>query len=353
MKHFLTSAILLLNVISSNLWACDDLLKPFPRDCQIQDEFRQIKSQYAVQNIDVNYVYEYRLLRFIDRDSYEKSLVMQVPVEKIYSPSPDTWNYWSLNIDQIMGRDFHKVFFLQKSNAVGGTRVSFSAVHEMNTKLIFPKKSEPRKIGDLAVGFCLPQALLEGDVLNSVDQSFDRFQKKLEYQYQFYFSDLAQQSDVLQGRQFKVGAALKKYDQIGQLCPRNDKGQQSWVSYPESLKVDAYLHWIEFFLETQMDLIEQKKSVLSPIELAAFVQKWFVTVHPFQDGNGRTSRAIQDLILQYYGLPFAPAGDLQNDLLITVDMYLQQNYLAMEDSMATLRACLNQETDAIRCQLVH
>jgi Fic family protein len=58
---------------------------------------------------------------------------------------------------------------------------------------------------------------------------------------------------------------------------------------PSADKVDAemdlFLHWIN--TETSIDLVLK----------AALAHLWFVTIHPFDDGNGRIGRAIADLIL--------------------------------------------------------
>lgn len=58
---------------------------------------------------------------------------------------------------------------------------------------------------------------------------------------------------------------------------------------PDAARVDAeisgFLGWFE----------EQTK--LDPVMKAAVAHLWFVTIHPFEDGNGRIARAIADLAL--------------------------------------------------------
>jgi|SRR3989344_2772780 len=58
---------------------------------------------------------------------------------------------------------------------------------------------------------------------------------------------------------------------------------------PPASRVDQdmglFLHWLN--QETSMDLVLK----------AALAHLWFVTIHPFDDGNGRIGRAIADLIL--------------------------------------------------------
>jgi Fic family protein len=36
---------------------------------------------------------------------------------------------------------------------------------------------------------------------------------------------------------------------------------------------------------------------MDPVILAAVAHLWFVTIHPFEDGNGRIARAIADIAL--------------------------------------------------------
>lgn len=51
---------------------------------------------------------------------------------------------------------------------------------------------------------------------------------------------------------------------------------------------------------TQMDLFLQwfnQNQTIDPVLKAAVAHLWFVTIHPFDDGNGRITRAITDMIL--------------------------------------------------------
>ena len=59
----------------------------------------------------------------------------------------------------------------------------------------------------------------------------------------------------------------------------------------------------------------ENKEVLHPIELSAEMHERLVTIHPFIDGNGRTSRLLMNLILLQNGYPIAILkGDDQSRL---------------------------------------
>jgi Fic family protein len=58
---------------------------------------------------------------------------------------------------------------------------------------------------------------------------------------------------------------------------------------------------------------ETNKSTLHPIALAAEMHERLVTIHPFIDGNGRTSRLVMNLVLLQHGYIIANIkGDYEN-----------------------------------------
>lgn len=74
-----------------------------------------------------------------------------------------------------------------------------------------------------------------------------------------------------------------------------------------------------FLLQKEMeDLINwynENKNRLHPIELSAEMHERLVSIHPFIDGNGRTSRLLMNLILLQNGYPIAILkGDTENRL---------------------------------------
>ncbi len=68
-------------------------------------------------------------------------------------------------------------------------------------------------------------------------------------------------------------------------------------------------------MEQMMRFYDENKDNLHPIVLSAEMHERLVTIHPFIDGNGRTSRLLMNLILLQYGYPIAILkGDAESRL---------------------------------------
>lgn len=75
------------------------------------------------------------------------------------------------------------------------------------------------------------------------------------------------------------------------------------ISGSQHIPPQPYL--LQPLMEDYFIFYEENKSILHPIILAAEMHERLVTIHPFIDGNGRTSRLVMNLLLLQNGFPLA------------------------------------------------
>jgi len=82
--------------------------------------------------------------------------------------------------------------------------------------------------------------------------------------------------------------------------------------------LERYIHWINKEL-----VIDNADKVVFGIIRAIIAHLYFVWIHPFGDGNGRTARLIEFQILRTTGIPSAAAHLLSNHFNATRNRYYQ------------------------------
>jgi hypothetical protein len=330
--------------------ACDDMLKTNPlskvdpvkakRECEIQDRFRKVKNTFHDFNLNINNVTEYRAIRLIDRNSWEKNVQLGNAAPKwVYKPMPTTWDVWNNGIQLIF----------EKNRAIPENILDLKNVIYMNKVLLTDGKNNVKdpisdqglKPGELRssmfdppIGFC---SLVDNKTFeNIVDASSlaaKQYMKTWEKKAGISLKEIVKKYN---------GTAASKADLAIGLTVSNGRCKASeghFIEYIESDKVERSLNWLSIFLDYNSKKYKEGLAVITPIELSAIAQKTFVTVHPFADGNGRTSRAIQDMILEKFDMPYAPGGDLQNDVLEHPETYIESTYISMESMLTFLESC--------------
>lgn len=104
------------------------------------------------------------------------------------------------------------------------------------------------------------------------------------------------------------GAAKEKIGLRGAMPPGylfavydEQSGKADYIP-PEYSDIPLLLKELEDYIHTTDD---------HPLIIAAVVHYQLVTIHPFEDGNGRTARLISGYILDYYGYGFQEIGSLE------------------------------------------
>lgn len=344
------SYLLIFSLVFTHLaaQACDDALKKFPRDCAIQDRFVALKNAYAAQGTNIDEIAEYRVIRFVDRYNWERAKNSEVKPRDIYKPAPDTWLVWDTGIREVMTTAGGKNGLLNNSYVLNAETISvinhnLLMNQGMNVKDGITdqtlKPGEYRKATSSGVGFQGGSKNYKS-AIESSEASMDRFQQRWESQMGSTFSQLLKEEGIQSSDNASLRSGMSQRDGVG------------FVSYAPSTEVAKEIDWIKTFIKINLEQYRKGHPVLSPMELATVVQKWFVSVHPFSDGNGRTSRAIQDVILANFEMPVVPGGDLQEDATAVYEDYIEETYRKTEKLLATLELCQSRNASAFQCQTV-
>jgi Fic family protein len=114
------------------------------------------------------------------------------------------------------------------------------------------------------------------------------------------------------------GASLEKIGLRGPMPPGmlfavydSETGNVDYIP-PEYSDIPALLNELVNYVNTSDD---------HPLIKAAVVHYQLVTIHPFEDGNGRTARLISGYVLDYYGYGFGGIGSLEEYFAYNQDEY--------------------------------
>lgn len=115
-----------------------------------------------------------------------------------------------------------------------------------------------------------------------------------------YVEEIVQQKEVLSERQIKSlhQLVLKGIDDENAGVYRNQQ-----VLIAGATRTPPSHYFIQEKIDAMMDWYENKAIHLHPVERGAMLHAIFIGIHPFVDGNGRTSRLILNLELMKEGFP--------------------------------------------------
>ncbi len=331
------------------------------KECELSTKFKSVNQKLQAQNqINLTDIAEYQAIRFVERAWLNIAASDGKPVEKIYQisksqyglpisqQSGDIWDDWANGVRQLepmieafkQGQSFN-LATLKKIHR--GLFPFYPMIdehgefaHEPNPGVLKPTTAEDDDIYwwtlDTAKDVVSAQ-----NIVNAENQNYQ---------------SLGLIAPVPKGMPAYVGYVLNVRD----VMSRDNPGQKVTGLFSGSSVVNRQS--VELVLNMVDQLIKQARSgnhmvwkdkLFSPAQLAYFVQQFYVRVHPFYEGNGRTSRFLQELILSSFNLPHGASGDLMDiDALTEHNVYYQTAIDANFVLLTRMERCLDEYKDVAR-----
>ena len=326
-KHYILIIFLIFNFFELS-FACDDKLKPFKVECRIQDEYRELRSFYESRGLDIENITGYKSLRFIKKEHwYARKNDFQCHPWEFHNPKPKKWLYWERgnflvkklyqeilvkNDKLLIDKDLVEVLHLGtfdsslKSSTDKGSRGNPTQIRSKSWRPSKPKfkvKCEDYEIDSETLTF-----LKDYDLKDSAGKP------------------LVKLAPFSSSCNFTTNGTTEKF-------------HGATITHSNSFDVKKELQALLEFTNRQLKLIEDKKSNISPLEFIADVQRWYVSIYPFGAGNDKTSRYLQDLLLNHFDLPFQRTGFLGEGILSNKGEYREKSILNAEETISFLKKC--------------
>jgi len=316
-------SVLIFSTYISSAFACPGFLANHPDECKMHDDYKKLrKEMYQKHGVNVEYLTGYRARRLIEEDKWNESKEENgCHPEKVYDPKPDVWASWE------EGAHFLSNLMLDEKLKGKGIKIDRDFMRDLNLHAVKInimgtlsklKGSEPGKVREHSLG--VPGFVFDCVRDNVKSENVDAVKN---------FDIFDDNGDPLVGI---IGPALG--------CPGVDT-YSGVVSYSYTSSVEGELNKLFKQIGERVTKLSHgsTEQEVSPLEMIADFQRWFVAIHPYGDGNGRTSRFLQDYLMAKMGLPFAPSGMLQDDVLLSKEEYRKLFKDTTMETMDMLKSC--------------
>lgn len=383
MKNFGRIIFWALFVTCSTSWGCLDSLKNFkqsfyftdrngePGDlCALSDRYRAAKDKLRELNIDAQRVADVRAPRFIKLSTWEstKSLLYfgvrdpRFIYDRPGQPRGSVWGGWDQVAKVVDERAQSLANQGLQGRAVPFTEFSLSWFQTLHGQALGQAEASIAgryRSGDVHGSAYYRRSAISSYEVQAIQHSgypslLNRDQNIVTWTRTVCFEDLPSESREAirelnregRGRLPKeLLTPLDAYD----LSVANQCG---YYTYAPSSEIQPQLEALEAevikLVRTHL-AGQSSHHEFDPLFIAARAQRWYVSIHPFNGGNGRTSRFIMDYILQRVGLPAPVLDNMDLDITTTEAHWARLVGQGMLNTVERLEACIQTPASA-SCQ---
>ena len=312
------------------------------KECDLATKYAKIKdkarSKYSVELTQISF---YQAMRYVERFRYDEAVQKEIPVQVIYQrhtidyllpnkeKSSEIWDNFQVGIQQLE---------TARADIQQGKYFGFSDLLKVH-RGFFTLSDET---GDFS------HTPYPGVIKSPSDH--DNLWWKL-------------QPDEVEKSSFAANELNETYQRYG-LISNLDHSRYPFINQIVSVRpIDGGFavysgdsrenrEHLNRVLALMNELLKQARNgehmhvndqLLSPAQLAFLVQQYYVDTHAFSEGNGRTSRFLQELIMTSFNLPHGASGELMaSDALTPVDDYYEMAVSKTSADLDEISYCVDQ-----------
>ncbi len=291
--------------------------------CQAFDRYHKAVSQLQAQGIaQARRVGNLMAPRFINMPDW---LAKRTPdadsAVKIYAPAPTTWQEWEEAAAVIDGQanenfksrriakiDLDWLVRLHK-RALNGLLDSVGVLRQLNS--VGPQVFRAKSLTEEQVHGV---ASLDYMQIKNPGQHLVTFRPVHCFEDEDKVSQEQAASDMKLHHSYNAGAWPRIPDSEFFVGADGQRRQCGFLSYGPPDEIPAQVGQYIEYVNGATTSWQTSHFDNNPLQVAAKAQRWWITIHPFYDGNGRMSRYVMDLLLESLGLPAPLLSDMNNDM---------------------------------------
>lgn len=292
--------------------------------------------------------------RFINMSDWTKYLAKNGDSEftawKVYKPSPRTWGNW-MKASAIIDDEKTENVFMGKN--IKDIQTWILALHAMALHKLYavPNGQYRADVEEIIPLHSVEDAYPVKDILAIANTPYfsEKHQKKLMNFVPRLCNERQSQVPVPKAEAGAVPEAFQFKHNPGDVSePAKSCGDLTMAIADEV--VEQMDRWTEY-MKSQFRNLSLNPESVDVVAFAATAQQWFVIIHPFIDGNGRTSRLMMDFILRKAGLPTPVLDDQNRDFFTTKEEWADLVGRGMINTVRALEACV-ENPSAAGCKVV-
>lgn len=323
------------------------------KECDLTKNYRSIRSilDNKFDHLSLEKVTEYQAMRFVVRSDYDRARDTNTPIQKVY---------------QIKRTDYNLPVEQRSSVIWDNWEAGMKQLQGSRDKVLLGKGFSVDDLQKVHIGFFTLSKEEGDDAWNPQEGLF-----KAANDHDNYWWNFNSESEAADAKRI-VNEINAEYRQLGLTEDTGNEDLDNVLRVKKSLKrqaadkadvieyVDAIYsgdtranrkHVDTIFKFTNAMFAQALKNehmiwngrLLTPMEVGFLAQKFYVGVHPFAEGNGRTSRFILELFMTSFDMPHGSSGDLMsNDVLMNFKDYYQLAYDSTGRLMNNMIKCIDQ-----------